>query len=127
MRRGRLRWWTAAAVALVAGWACSGPPEPILIEDGRIVVENRTARPWRNVRVTVNDHFFGGAPLLEAGGRLHAPLSQFQTGFGERFDRRRMSIYKIEVAATDDDGNAVALEWLKPRPEARRAKPEGGS
>lgn len=127
MRRCRLRWWTAAVVALVAGSACSRPPEPILIENGRIVVENRTPRAWRNVRVTVNDHFFGGAPLLEAGGRLHAPLSQFETGFGQRFDRQRMSVYKIEVTATDAEGNAVALEWLKPRTDARSGKPEAGS
>ena len=80
-----------------------------------VVVENLTPREWRNVKVTVNDHFSGGAPVLLPGGRLTAPLSQFQTGFGQKFDRGRQSVFKVEVSATEPDGTPVALLWGPPK------------
>src|SRR4029453_17703645 len=68
------RWrWAAAAVLmglLVAGSACSAPKEPIVVDEGVITVENLTSREWRNVKVTVNDYFNGGAPALLPGSRL---------------------------------------------------------
>ena len=45
------------------------------------------------------------------GGRLTAPLSQFQTGFGQKFDRGRQSVFKVEVTATEPDGTASELKW----------------
>ena len=42
---------------------------------------------------------------------MNAPMSQFVTGFGQRFDRGRMSVRKIEVTATDAAGQPVKLEW----------------
>jgi len=65
----------------------------------------------RNVVVTVNDHFRGGVGTLTAHGRLTAPLSQFQTGLGQRFDVGRQSVVKIDVTATDDKEQPVRLEW----------------
>ena len=102
-----------AAIRVLA--ACEAPRDPITLKEGIVTVENRTASEWRNVRVVVNDHFFGGTPALAAGGRLDAPLSQFQTGFGQRFDRGRMSVQKVEVIATDADGEPVRLEWIRNR------------
>ena len=58
--------------------------------------------------ITVNDHFRGGVPCSRPGGRLNAPLSQFQTGFGQQFDRGRQSVFKVEVTATDPDGKPVS-------------------
>jgi hypothetical protein len=84
---------------------------PIVIREGTVIVENRTPRDWRNVVVTVNDHFRGGTTRLAAGGRLDAPLSQFATSFGQRFDRNRQHVFKIEVEATDSAGEAVRLDW----------------
>jgi hypothetical protein len=98
-----------AAAATAA--ACSVPRDPINVDEGHVTIENQTARDWRNVRVTINDHFSGGAARLEAGGRLNAPLSQFQTAYGQKFDRGRQSVFKIEVTATDADGKPVALTW----------------
>jgi hypothetical protein len=95
--------------------ACTPPPDPIAVEEGTIIVQNQTRREWRNVVVTVNDHFRGGAPKLAAGGRLTAPLSQFQTGHGQRLDRARQNVFRIEVTATDQDGAPVRLEWGKAR------------
>ena len=99
-----------AALVLLAA-ACKSARPPVTIQGGVVTVENRTAREWRNVIVTVNDHFRGGTPSLAPGGRLTAPLSGFQTAFGQRFDQARQSVAKIEVAATDADGKPVALSW----------------
>ena len=74
-----------------------------------MIVQNQTSRDWRNVIVTVNDHFRGGTPLLVAGAQLIAPLSQFQTAFGQRYDFSRQHVFKIEVAGTDSGGDAVQL------------------
>jgi hypothetical protein len=100
-----------AVVGLLVASACSQPREPIVLNAGTVTVENQTTREWRNVIVTVNDHFRGGVPSLAAGGRMTAPLSGFQTSFGQRFDLARQSVSKIEVAATDVDGKPVALTW----------------
>jgi hypothetical protein len=97
--------------AALGGAACSVPQEPLVVEEGAVTVRNLTAVEWRNVRVTVNDHFTGGVSVLEAGGRLNAPLSQFQTAFGQKFDRGRQSVFKVEVRATDTSGKPVSLKW----------------
>ena len=102
------RWGLALVLGATA--ACSPPPDPIAVRDNTIHIENQTSRDWRNVVVTVNDHFRGGAPLLAARGRLTAPLSQFQTAYGQRFDFDRQSVVKVEVAATDSAGEPVKLE-----------------
>jgi len=97
--------------------ACSAPRESIIVDEGIVTVENQTDQEWRSVRVTVNDHFGGGAPSLAAGGRLTAPLSQFQTGFGQKFDRGRQSVFKVEVTATSADGKPVTLRWGADQPK----------
>jgi hypothetical protein len=93
--------------------------DPITVEAGTIAVKNQTGRDWRNVIVTVNDHFHGGAPTLAAGGRLSAPVGQFATAHGQRFDRGRQSVYKVEVKATDAAGEPVRLEWIAPSTKGR--------
>jgi hypothetical protein len=99
------------ALALLLAAGCSSRRDPIVINDNIITIENQTSREWRQVVVTVNDHFRGGSPSLAAGGLLTAPLSNFQTGFGQRFAVGRQSVFKIEVTATDARGEAVKLEW----------------
>jgi hypothetical protein len=113
-----------AAVAVATAWYLYAEFDntrsfvaPISMIEGAVVVRNATDREWRNVVVTVNHHFHGGAPSLAAGGRLHAPLSQFVTGFGQRYDRSRQSVFKVEVTATDTHGQAVRLDW-----EARKRR-----
>jgi hypothetical protein len=100
---------TLAGVVVCA--ACDAPREPIVVDEGMVTVENVTSREWRHVKVTVNDHFSGGVPVLLPGGRLTAPLSEFQTGFGQKFDRSRQSVFKVEVTATETDGKPVSLKW----------------
>jgi hypothetical protein len=84
---------------------------PIAMVEGTVVVSNTTDREWRNVVVTVNDHFHGGAPTVAPRSRLTAPLSQFVTGHGQRYDRSRQSVFKVEVTATDSAGEPVRLDW----------------
>src|SRR5262245_58760302 len=100
--RGLSAAFVAAALLMIS--ACSSPRDPIVVDEGYVLVENQTDREWRNVKVTVNDYFGGTTPVLSAGGRLTAPLSQFQTGLGQKYDRGRQSVSKVEVTATDADG-----------------------
>ena len=102
---------TVVWLALLLTGGCSSPDDPITIRENIVTVENQSSRDWRNVVVTVNDHFRGGVGTLTARGRLTAPLSQFQTGLGQRFDAGRQSVVKIDVTATDDKEQPVRLEW----------------
>ena len=104
--------YRCAALAVVLTFAgCKSEPRPIEVADNTVIVQNLTSRDWRNVVVTVNDHFRGGAAVLAARGRLTAPLSQFQTGFGQRFDIAHQTVFKVEVTATDSSGEAVKLDY----------------
>ncbi len=105
------RWARLALAVLLLSSACSDDRPPVTIKDNIVIVENRTPREWRNVIISVNDHFRGGGATLAAGGRMTAPLSGFQTAFGQQFDRSRQSVSKIEVTATDAEGTPVALTW----------------
>jgi hypothetical protein len=98
------------ALLLILSAACSHRPGPISVDDNVVSVRNQTSRDWRNVVVTVNDHFRGGTPTLAAGSRMAAPLSQFQTAFGQHYEVARQSVFKVEVTATDSNGEAVRLE-----------------
>jgi hypothetical protein len=103
---------TALLLVLAIGSsACKPPPPPIEVQDGRLTVSNRTPEAWRDVRVLVNHHFGGGADLLPAGGRLDVPLAQLQTGFGQKFDRSRQRIERVEVTATTASGQPLRLLW----------------
>ena len=101
---------------LLLAAACSEVREPILVDGGMITIENTSEKEWKNIRLVLNDHFYGGAPSLAPGQRLNAMTSSLQTGFGQRFDRSRMPIRKIEVTATDADGQTVSLKWGSERP-----------
>jgi len=93
--------------------ACKPRPGPIEIGDNVVAIQNQTSSDWRNVVVTVNDHFRGGTPTLAAGSRMAAPLSQFQTAFGQRYDVSRQIVFRVEVTATDANGEPVKLELDK--------------
>lgn len=100
----------ALALALGAA-ACTPDPEPITFKDGTVTVQNVTSAEWRNVMITVNDHYRGGAPSLAPNGRMNAPISQFQTAYGEKYVVARQPVVKIEVTATDANGRPVKLVW----------------
>jgi hypothetical protein len=91
--------------------ACAPRLDPIRIQENLVIIQNQTSRDWRNVIITVNDHFRGGTPLLAAGAQLTAPLSQFQTAYGQRYDIARQTVFKVEVTATDSSGESVNVEF----------------
>ena len=106
-----VRWSIAplAAALLLAG--CDRELPPIRQRGAWLVVENQTKSPWSNVSVTLNAYYRGVSPTLSAGGRLEAPLANFVTGLGQRFNTSREHIARVEVRATDGAGRPVALDW----------------
>jgi hypothetical protein len=104
-----LRVLPLGAVALAA--ACRAELPPIRQSGTWLVVENQTKSPWQDVRVTVNHYYRGVSPRVEAGARLEAPMANFVTGLGQRFNTAREHISHVEVRATDAAGKPVALDW----------------
>ena len=100
----------AALVLLALAASCSKPEDPIQVESNAITVLNQTDGDWKNVLITVNDHFRGQVPILKAAGRLNAPMSQFETGFGQRWPASQRAT-KVVVTATDAKNQPVKLEW----------------
>jgi hypothetical protein len=96
------------ACAALAG--CSDPPPPISVGEGMVTVLNQTDQDWKGVLITVNDHFRGFVPVLEAEGRANAPLSQFSTGHGQRW-MSGTPVRTVDVTATSADGTDVKLTW----------------
>ncbi|HJR60192.1 MAG TPA: hypothetical protein VJ813_12355 [Vicinamibacterales bacterium] len=98
------------ALALIAFSACSEPPPPISVGEGMITVLNQTDQEWKQVLITVNDHFRGVVPVLQPEGRANAPLSQFTTGHGQRWTTGTL-VRTVDVTATSADGTDVKLSW----------------
>lgn len=108
---GRSYLRSLVAVTVLVGAACKPPNPPISLQEGTLTVQNQSAEEWRNVRIVVNHHFGGGAASLPPGGVLNAPLSRMQTGLGQKFDRARQSVFRVEVTATTAGGEPVRLLW----------------
>jgi hypothetical protein len=100
-----------AALALFAAGCGAEPLPPIRQQGAWLVVENQTRRPWKNVTVTLNSYYRATSPALLPGGRLEAPLANFETGLGHRFDTAREHVQRVEVRATDGAGQPLALDW----------------
>jgi hypothetical protein len=100
-----------AAFVVVVAAGCSQRRDPIIINEGMLILENQTSSEWRDVLIVVNDHYRGGTRSLAPGARLTAPLRDFETGFGQKYDRGRMSVFKVVVTAKEPDGTGVTLEW----------------
>jgi hypothetical protein len=98
------------ALALAGVAACSDPPPPIAVEEGAVTVLNQTDQDWKDVLITVNDHFRGFVPVLKAQGRANAPLSQFATGHGQRWTSGTL-VRTVDVTAKNPDGTDVKLIW----------------
>jgi hypothetical protein len=96
----------AAAVS-----ACRRSDPPIRVTRDALIVENQTREEWRDVIVTVNGYYRGTSKTLASGGRLDANLGNFVTGLGQRFDKNRERVTRVEVRATDASGRPVTLDW----------------
>ena len=98
-----------ACAGCLAG--CGQELPPIRQQGAWLVVENQTKVSWHDVKVTVNSYYRGTSPTLSAGARLEAPLANFVTGLGQRFNTAREHVSRVEVRATDETGTPVALDW----------------
>lgn len=96
--------------AALAGAGCSDPPPPITVDGGMVTVHNQTKEDWKEVLVTVNDHFRGFVKELKAEGRMNAPVSQMTTGHGQRWVHGT-SVRKVHVKAESASGSPVELTW----------------
>ncbi len=99
-----------AVLALITLSACSDPPPPIAVGEGMITVLNQTDQDWKEVLVTVNDHFRGFVPVLKANGRANAPLNQFSTGHGQRWVGGT-PVRTVDVTAKSADGTEVKMTY----------------
>lgn len=75
-----------------------------------VTVLNQTDQDWTGVLITVNDHYRGFVATLKAEGRANAPLSQFDTGHGQRWTQGTY-VNTIVVTAKAADGSDVKLTW----------------
>jgi hypothetical protein len=80
------------------------------VEGGMVTIHNQTEQDWKDVLVTVNDHFRGSAKALKAEGRMNAPVSQMTTGHGQRWVHGT-GVLKVHVKAESADGSPVELTW----------------
>lgn len=98
----------AILVGMLAG--CSEPPPPISVSEGMVTVINQTDQDWKDVLITVNDHFRGFVPVLKADGRANAPLNQLTTGHGQKWVAGS-PVRTIDVIAKNADGTDVKLSY----------------
>jgi hypothetical protein len=108
---GGVRWAVVVAGLLLCSAGCHTELPPIRQRAAWLVVENQTPSAWKDVSVTLNAYYRGQSPALAAGGRLEAPLANFVTGLGQRFNAAREHISRVEVRATDAAGQPVVLDW----------------
>jgi hypothetical protein len=109
----------AALLALVVVASCSKPEDPIQVDSASVTVLNQTSVDWNKVLIVANDHYRGYAPVLRAEGRLNATVSQFETGYGQRWPSGTR-VTKVVVTATDANNQPVKLEWDINTPRQRR-------
>ncbi len=101
----------ALAIAALAAAACSkAPADPIALDRNFVTVDNRTSQAWTGVEIWVNMYYRVTAESIPPGGRFQAPLDTFVSGFGQRFDFRRMQIRDLRLTARLPDGKPLELK-----------------
>jgi hypothetical protein len=69
----------------------------------------------------VNYYYSGAAAMVSRGGELDAPLTNFQTAFGRRFDPVSDAVNRVDVRATVGDGETVTLNWPQDNAPEKRS------
>ena len=114
-----------ALLAALGAAACREQPAPLTVDRGRIVLSNLTSEPWTDVEVWLNRYYRAQVPRLDAGGRLDAPLTRFQGGFGHYFDPKRETVREVKATATTPSGRKIEFTWPPAGP--RGAGPATGT
>ncbi len=100
-----------AGIAIAIGTlACrAAPADPLTLEGNQLTVDNRTSQEWRGVEIWVNRYYRVTTVSIPPGGRFQAPLDVFVSGFGQRFDFRRMQVRDLRLTATLPDGRPLQI------------------
>ena len=102
---------TAAATVAVLSLGCyKAPEQPLKLEGNLITVSNVSADEWTHVEIWLNQNFRMITPSIPAGGRFQATLDTFVTGFGQRFNFKRMQVKEVRLMAKRPDGQPVDLK-----------------
>ena len=102
---------SALACGLLAGAACRTTPpiEPLKLDGNLLVVSNQTANDWSNVEIWLNMYFRMTTSSIRSGGRFQAPLDAFISGYGQRFDFKRMQVKDLRLKARLPDGKPIEI------------------
>jgi hypothetical protein len=104
------RLWLAAVV-VVLGAACSGrPPDPIQLQQNLLTVSNQSRQDWSDVEIWLNTYFRVAVPSIPAGSRFQTTLDTFVTGFGQRFNFKRMQVKDLRLTAKLPDGRPIEIK-----------------
>jgi hypothetical protein len=100
-----------AASASISTAGCYKPPEePIRLEGNLITVSNVSKVEWTHVEIWINQQFRMITPSIPPGGRFQATLDAFVTGFGHRFNFKRMQVKDVRLMAKLPDGKPMELK-----------------
>jgi hypothetical protein len=108
-----LRTLALAVVVAIASAGCyKAPEEPIKLEGNMVTVNNVSTQEWTHVEIWINQQFRMVTPSIPPGKRFQATLDTFVTGFGHRFNFKRMQVKDVRLMAKLPDGKP--MEWKMP-------------
>src|SRR6476661_2133858 len=100
-----------AAVVAIASAACyKAPEEPIRLEGNMVTVSNVSTQEWTHVEIWINQQFRMVTPSIPPGKRFQATLDTFVTGFGHRFNFKRMQVKDVRMMAKLPAGKPMELK-----------------
>jgi hypothetical protein len=101
----------AGVLVIAAAVACSKPAaEPLQLDGNLLTVTNGSSSDWNHVEIWLNRYFRATAASIPAGGRFQAPLDGFISGYGQRFDFKRIQVKELRLTATLPDGKPLTIE-----------------
>jgi hypothetical protein len=100
------------AIVLACAVACSSKPpiQPLVLDGGRLTVNNRSDVEWSKIEIWLNRYFRVTWASLPPGGRLDVQLDSFVSGYGHKFDRRRIQIRDLRLTAVLPDGKPLEIK-----------------
>ena len=99
------------ALSSVVPAACyRAPVEPLQLDGQTLKVFNRTSQEWTHVEIWLNRYFRVTSENIPPGGRFQAPLDEFVSGFGRRFEFKRMQIRDVRLIAKLPNGQPLEVK-----------------
>ena len=110
MSRALLLLAVAAIASLSSAGCYKAPEEPLRLEGNMLTVNNVSKDEWTHVEIWINQQFRMVTPSIPPGKRFQATLDTFVTGFGHRFNFKRMQVKDVRLMAKLPDGKPVELK-----------------